>query len=145
MTVEARVVHRVAGRLRMRLPQMRGDTVWFEALGRTLAAALPDCAVAVNAATGSVLMTGRVPEPDTLRRLGQSTESFDLCRPRATGDSGQRDVSLSAADLRRLSTIVFLILAAVQVARGKVMVPAASFLWYALAGNLTLPPGPPTD
>ena len=136
MSTEALVVHRIPGRCRLRLPHMRGDANFFERLRQELAEQAPGTRVRFNAATGSVLMTGGgVSSLEDLQRFGRERGWFEL----SLDESGEGAphaatvlrANFSSEEARRYLTFAFLALAILQVARGQVLVPATSLLWYA--------------
>ena len=59
MTVEARIVHRMPGRLRIRVPSKRGDAGYFRAVKEALSAVEGVERVEVAPLTGSVLLCSR--------------------------------------------------------------------------------------
>jgi hypothetical protein len=133
MNIEAQVVHRIPGRLRLRLPAMRGDAGFFDRLRADFDAALPDHEILVSATTGSVLITGAECPFAEVERIGREHGWFEL----GDFDSGDRPGTASAAapgyDARSTTIFLLLLLASVQILRGQVLVPATSLLWYAYA------------
>ena len=137
MTTEAFVVHHIPGRCRLRLPGMRGDGVFFEQLAQDLEATFDGCKVAANAVTGSLLLQGDVPAIDVLRDTGRQAQWFELQEGQHLGWKRALESAelFEGDDLRDYLAAAFLALAAVQVLRGQIMVPATSFLMYALAAS----------
>lgn len=135
MSTEALVVHRVPGRCRLRLPHMRGDRDFFERLRHELGEQTPGTEVRINATTGTVLMTGAVSSLEDLRHFGRERGWFDL----SVDGSASRErhaatvlrTRISGEHARHYLITALLALAILQVARGQVLVPAASLLWYA--------------
>jgi hypothetical protein len=157
MPPAAHVVHLLRGRLRLRVPERRGDAAYFAAVLEQLAQVAGVEQVQANPVTGSVLVlhdelayadlsarldeTGlftltQAPEPHA-PGLAPVTSGFALVDRLLTEHSG------GSADLRTLLFIVLLTLAIGQMLRGQVMAPAISLLWYAL--DLALRPGRPPD
>lgn len=145
MTTLAWVVHQTAERLRLRIPDRRYDEPWFADLGHRLAGLPGVRAVRVNAQTAGVLLrldpaTGRdqlahIVSAGLLRIAGEgpvlspslaglrrAVDRLDHALARVTGGHG---------DVRTLTFILLLILALTQAARGQVLAPATSLLWYA--------------
>ena len=116
---------------------MRGDSVFFEQLRRDIETDFEGCTVAVNAGTGSLLLTGDVPATDELRDAGREKQWFELQESRhfAWRDTLESAELFETDDVRAYLTVIFLSLAAIQVLRGQIMVPATSFLMYALAAS----------
>ena len=135
MSAQASVVHYVPGRCRLRLPHMRGDTDFFDRLRGALAGQYPDSAVSVSAVTGSVLMAGVPASLDDLREFGREHGWYELAAGEDQGSAINGDPvglsGISRDDARRYMILAFLALAVMQVARGQILVPATSLLWYA--------------
>ncbi len=139
MSTEALVVHCAGQRCRLRLPHMRGDSAFFDRLRHDLAEHTKGANVTVNSTTGSVLLRGERLSIAEIRAFGKERGWFDLIErkpqtddPPPTGASGD---SVNSRSVRYALTGLFMLLAAVQVMRGQILVPATSFLWYALAAN----------
>ena len=145
MPATAYVFHRARGRLRLRIPQRRGDAAFFAGLEERLRSAPGIIGVSVNPVTASVLF---LLDPTTDRDPLPVIESTGLLEVR----EGSPPMTPTLAALRRavwrmdqslhaqsagsleLRTLAFLILvasAARQVVRGEMLAPAASLLWYA--------------
>lgn len=144
MSDTAYLVHRAPGRLRLRLPGMRGETPFFRELVARIRQLEDIEAVRANPDTGGVLILHRRETQEAvLARLASalSLSDEDYVPPsafsRAVAGLGQLD-EVIARETRggsSLSSVVFLLLvgmALVQLARGQVMAPASSLLWYAL-------------
>ena len=68
MDAAAYVVHRMAGRLRIRVPSKKGDPVYFGAVKDALSSLEGVEGVVVSPSTGSILVHGRVFEEDVVER-----------------------------------------------------------------------------
>lgn len=146
--VAAHVAHASRGRLRLRIPERRGDTAYFARLaadlrrcegivgaegtarsGSLLLRHLPGLGLADIAAQAerlglSLLSHPPVPSGPTLvQHAGAGIDALDRTLVAASG--GRVDLS-SAVLLGLLAT------AARQAARGQILPPTASLLWYAL-------------
>ena len=124
MIPSAEVVHRVNGRLRLRVAERRGDGPWFATTRKSLAAFPGVSRVTANPDTGTFLVRGK---DLALRRIPEIAEDrgwFALAGPAAP--------RLPAGDALAGLAPVFFGLAVLQAARGQIMVPALSLLWYAL-------------
>ena len=141
MTTRAYIVHSIAGRCRLRLPDMRGDAEFFNQLCAAIEAGFAGSRAKANPTTASVLLTGTVPTIDELRAAGREHQWFDLADERSTPWSESLNTPdwFGADDVKTYLTATFLALAAVQVMRGQIMVPATSFLMYALAASAFAP------
>ncbi|MGD9387090.1 MAG: hypothetical protein PVI87_02585 [Gammaproteobacteria bacterium] len=122
MTASAQTLHVMAGRSRIRIPEMRGDTEWFEAVRREMAAYPGITRVKANPAGASLLVEGH---DLAVRRIGSLAESQGWFRlePETPPTAGGRG--------RDALVPVLVLLALVQAARGQIMVPALALLWYA--------------
>lgn len=133
MSIEAEVVHRIPGRLRLRLPAMRGDAGFFDRLRADFDAALPDHEIVVSVTTGSVLITGAECPFAEVGRIGRERGWFELGDVESGGRTGPPSASAPGYDARSTTILLLLLLASVQILRGQVLVPATSLLWYAYA------------
>jgi hypothetical protein len=142
----AQVAHRLPGRLRIRVPDRRGDRDWAAAAVAGLAACPGVRAVRARALTGSlvidydgdvadvarfaarhglfVLASPEAGEPTLLDQLNLQTMQLNAAMQRFAG--GGADLWLS------LSFVCFT-LALVQVQRGNLMGPATSLAWAGLS------------
>ncbi len=123
MLPAAAVCHAVPGRVRVRVPGMRGNDAWFRAICADLVRRPEFSVVSGNERTGTLLLKGRDLEPAGLAELAREEGWFDL------RDERRRDATSSPAP--RLAGFM-LVLAVVQAMRGQLMVPAVGFLWYAI-------------
>jgi hypothetical protein len=146
--VSAFVVHELPGRLRLKIPEKRGDTAYFA----RLAEQLPHC-------PGILRVDGRVHTGSLLVLHGAATRAADIdayagrlglfsltdrpATPRRTLrqcanagvdalDRGLLAASGGVIDFGSAMLLMMLVLAARQAARGQVLVPAFSLLWFAL-------------
>ena len=148
----AYLVHATRGRLRVRVPERRRDIAWF----RDAAARLSDCpgveAIAANALTGSLLITGAVEQQDVIE-FARARTLFEIVKaapPDSPGGPSERWLSAMGRANRRFTAAtgghgdigtalaaIFLVISVIQFARGQVAIPAVAALWYAL-DSLTL-------
>jgi hypothetical protein len=141
----AHVVHRTRGRLRLRIPEHRYDAPYFTALTRRLAGLPGVRAVTANPETAGVLLRLE-PDPEMdpvaiIRATGQLqiVDAPPPLSPTLTGvrrtadrlDQALEGLTGGLGDLRTLAFALLIILAVRQTARGQLMAPAASLLWYA--------------
>jgi len=144
MLPAAYVVHRTRQRVRLRVPEKRGDEEWFVqtavALGRLSWVDRVETA-AVSASlilhcgdsdrldeclsqTGVLMFLGNPPRvPSAAEQVKSGVARLD--RALQSGAPGN-------TDLRSLLFLLMLVLAGVQMARGQVLVPAISLVWYAM-------------
>ncbi|MCZ8147127.1 MAG: hypothetical protein O9325_04630 [Roseomonas sp.] len=123
----ALVVSLVAGRMRLRLPGPRDDAAFFALLAQR-ALMLPGVlGVSANPTTAGLLLRFR----GAAEALLAAAAKDGLFRATPPAPAARNP---SAAQLAPLGAAAFGFLAALQAARGAVLPPATSLLWY--AGNL---------
>jgi hypothetical protein len=152
MTPAAHIAHRLQDRVRLRIPEKRHDTSYF-ALVADAFAALPGIrGVQANALTGSLLLHHHAVSPERISAFAQERSLFCVVAKR--NDVMPLSARLSAGlhefdDKIRVHSdgrldfwgAVFLLLAGVsiiQVAKGNILAPASTLLWYAL-GTFAVP------
>ena len=144
MTSHAYAVHRLPGRVRLRVPSRRNDRPFFDELARRLRRLDAVTGVQTNAVTGSVLVEhkGEIADlakailggdagdlvelglslPPVARRLRAEIAGIDEAVQRFTG---------GAIDLGTLASFGLLTLAALQILRGRQTRNVVSLGWYA--------------
>lgn len=138
-------VHRTRERLRLRIPERRHDERYFAALGQRLSDLPGIREVNVNAQTAGVLVR-MDPEPGSdpvagIRASGlfRIAAQPPILSPTLTGmrrtvermDQTLAGLTGGLGDVRSLAFVLLVILALSQAARGQLLAPAASLLWYA--------------
>lgn len=142
-----RIVHTSPGRLRLRVADRRHDIGYFKTVAARLAACPGVISVEANALSGSVLIRHETVDQAILERgLAQGIFKVDA-RPSAAVHRAPSERWLSAViavnrrfvdasegrgDIGTLIAAMFIILAAIQAARGQIAMPAIGALWYAL-------------
>jgi hypothetical protein len=152
MLPAARIEHHISGRLRLRIPEMRGDDAYFERLGDALSRIQGAGVVSARARTGSVLLEDFSAGLPALARAAREAHWFELIAeqtPPERQSRGQGMGTLTAvtqdldmATLRTSLVLILLALAGLQVARGQVMVPALTLLWFAFELSRRAPAAP---
>lgn len=147
----AYLVHRTPTRLRLRIPERRGDRFFFAAAQEHLGTLEGVSALCATPATGSILVQHgpdlRLTElEEQARRTGlfalagvaprEPPLAEQLARRFAALDAAVRRSTGGAEDGASLLLLGLLVAALVQLARGNVAVPALTATWYAL--HLTL-------
>ena len=146
MAPPAYIVHQVHGRLRLRVPEMRGDPDYFEEVADVLAERTDDIRVRTNHVTGSVLLLHPLTSYEELETALLDLDLFELSfdpepdvnalTPLVSGiDAINRSLSDSTSgrvDLRTVVVIVVLALVLRQALRGEVVGPAFTMLWSTL-------------
>lgn len=140
----ARLVHRLPGRVRLKIDGRRGDRAWFDATALELSLLEGILAVDANPLTGSLLIRHEGPLERLLRELAErgllrvaSLELQEiplarrLAQRAAAVDEGLRRASAGELDLAGAALLGLLLLALVQAARGQLAGPAVSLVWYA--------------
>lgn len=136
----AHIVHSLPGRMRVRIPALRNDAVFFDRLSNALGEMDGMEFVRTNSATGSVVMrfhaeTGAVLA--RLHQLGLEAEERDMRNAHAArsrgGHGGEpiRLVSGRDIDPMFMAGAALALVGAVQVWRGRIVVPAITAFWYA--------------
>jgi hypothetical protein len=123
--------------MRLRLPAMRGDDPYFHRLREALLEQAPGAAVSVSPRTAGVLIEDTELRPRDLARLARehgwftmvSKHGADRQRPPPLA-AGLTDL-LGASGATQSLAAILVALAILQVARGQVMVPALTLLWFA--------------
>lgn len=140
----ARLVHRLPGRVRLKVDGRRGDRDWFDAVALELALVETIRSVEANPLTGSLLIHHEGPLERLVDELaGRGLVRVEPLEPRevplphrlaeraAVVDAGLRRATAGELDLRGAALLGLLALAIVQAARGQLAGPAVSLLWYA--------------
>jgi hypothetical protein len=128
----AHVVHRLPGRLRLRVEGRRGDRAWFDEAATTLAMLAGVEEVATSPRTSSIMLRHSRPADDVLaaaaaRGLFQLADA-DLGEGSAAARLRAAAVGLSASE----GLALVLTLAALrQLWRGQILPPAVTLLAYA--------------
>lgn len=151
MPPTAHIAHLVPGRMRIRVPTKRHDNGYFSQLAQALLALPGVDRVEANALTASLLIHHTI----TPERIADFAAEQALCE---VVIQGHRLVPLSAHIADRFQALdsklsaftegtldvwgtLFLVLVGLgiaQLAKGNILVPATTLLWYAL-GTLPLP------
>lgn len=138
----ARLVHRTAARARLRLPQKRRDSQFFERLQRELAALPSVDSARADPLTGSVLIHYRGELDDILKRAREQ-ELFELQRPSrhtpiaqvqagtARFDGWLRSISDGRMDVDNLAVLGLFGIGMFQIARGHVLPAGFALVWQA--------------
>lgn len=144
MIAEAEIVHQLPGRLRLRVPQRRGDATYFGTLEHSLSRCPGVQSLEVNPRTGSVLLYHDV-EAEAIAEYGRANELFTVgerggqrAQPTARTvdvfralDSRLQQETAGAWDLRELAFVFLSASGLVQTARRNVWPAGVSLLWYA--------------
>jgi hypothetical protein len=143
MTATAYKVHAVSGRTRLKIPSRRGEAAYFAQVAERLTECPGVVQVRVNSRTASVLISHQAPfdniaafaaEEALFALAGESLHQF---LSRYTSENLQwLDELLGLAsngslDLRSMLIISLVGLSLLQIARGQILLPATSLLWYA--------------
>jgi hypothetical protein len=143
MLPRAYVVHRLGGRMRLKVPEKRKDAQWLAETAERLERLAGVEGVQTAPMTGSLLIhcedSGELEELVSQSKLFQLTPGpipkrpalEPLVRGVAHSDHKTERHTLGGGDLRTLLSLVFVALAIVQLVRGQIWVPAISLLWYA--------------
>ncbi len=152
--VSAYIKHRLPGRVRLKIPQKKGDYRYFD----RLAESLEDCPgitqLQLNPPAASLLICHSADTPFlSIAEFAQTNALFVVIEQEpeqafsiphlpiamltSTGlnnlDKSLMDFSRGRLDGRSLLFLALIGLAFHQITKGRVMAPAASLLWYALS------------
>lgn len=142
MKLRAEIAHAMPGRLRMRVPEQRGNAELFAQLEQHLAQSQLLERVQINPVTGSVLLEFEGPHEALLDKLaGQLPFEFDVTVPaspsarRPPSTAGLLDplrlVSGRDIDQMFITGALFGAVGLVQALRGQILIPALPAFWYA--------------
>lgn len=146
MTAVAEIVHRMPGRIRLRVPERRGDEAYFSALSEQISRLDGISHAKANPRTGSIVIEFFDDERSMMQELqnqGLSIEQRvispprknDQSRPFSTSDDDVEPFHIvSNRDINPMFMLGTLLAAVgiVQTFRGKILVPSLSVLWYAM-------------
>jgi hypothetical protein len=140
---DAAIVHKIPGRVRLRIEDRRGDANYFSTLSEEISG-MPDIhGVKTNPATGSVVITFSGSMEELVRQLREHDlfveerhEPGSVRRAEAPGNGADTRPFLlvSNRDINPMFMLGTLLAAigVVQTFRGKILVPSLSVLWYAM-------------
>lgn len=145
MKASARVVHELPGRTRIKVVSERGNSDYFDWVAQSLSECPGVQDVNTNVRTGSLLLEHSIAlnelaafaEEQSLFTLENQPATAETLLSRAATGFAQADIQITRLsegelDVRSILLLTLLILSAVQVARGQILVPASTFLWYAV-------------
>jgi len=145
MLPEAQVVHRIAGRTRLRISGKRNDMIYFSRLAESIMNCPGVEQASVNPITGSLIVRHAVSFEEVVsyaqaQQLFQLTDSPPATRLRARVAQGLEEtsrnlekVSGGEVDLDGLLIMGLTGLAIHQAIEGNIMAPAVTLIWYALS------------
>ncbi len=141
MTPRAHVTHRIPGRIRIRLPSMRGDYEFFGRLEKEISGFPAVKSIASNPLTAGILLLHEGDAGDILAKA-RAMRLFDVqpagsLQERADAnleEAGRmlKRISGGAADLNGIVIVALMALAVQQAVEGNIVAPAVTMLWYAL-------------
>jgi hypothetical protein len=126
---QARIEHRISGRVRLRINAKRGDSSFFQHAKAVLAAQPDICDVTTNPRTGSILIEHRGSEASILA-TARKKALFDSAVPSPPATAGRRPGKTPASPLD-LAAAGLAAAGVVQLARGQVVGSASENLWNA--------------
>ncbi|TCU04849.1 hypothetical protein EV132_13831 [Rhizobium sullae] len=141
MLPTAVIEHLMPGRLRVRVPDRRGDVSYFRSVVEKLSERPEIAGLRANPMTGSILIRHEA-DPASIRAIATSSEVFDLQeasarRPRRVTDARNRQTADDGATASRASSgpaIGLMSLAFYQALRGNAVGPATENFWNAYGG-----------
>jgi hypothetical protein len=140
MTIRAQIAHELPGRVRVRLPDYRGDAAAFAQLEGALLESQLFHAVRGNPVTASLVLEFSGPKEQVLEAL-RAHMPVELDFSTSARGRAPRSASIPTDPVRLVSGkdinamflvgILFGAVGLVQALRGKIMLPALSAFWYA--------------
>lgn len=134
----AYVVHRLPGRLRLRIPSRRGDRRYFSAVETRLRNASDQTAnIVANPYTASLLIEGvaALEAAQDLLTVAENPPVRPLAGTLRDGwrrlDDGVVRATQGAAGAAEMAIVILLSLAVVQSLRGRTLGPASQMIWNA--------------
>jgi hypothetical protein len=145
MTPKARISHELPGRVRLKIPERRGDARYFASLKAQISALSGVERVQVSALAASILIEHDRSTLEGIMDVLRDKELFEVLSDASSAvpavdsahagmlalDDALSRISRGTADLRTLVLLVLLGLAVRQLLRGQILAPAVSLLWYA--------------
>ncbi|MCB2186046.1 MAG: hypothetical protein KQJ78_06485 [Deltaproteobacteria bacterium] len=143
---KAKLAHKSPGRIRLKVPEKRGDHAFFQALHETLSLLDEVETLEVNVATGGALILGHGVDTGSLVELGEKAGLYllELAEGKALSpaqaaveplrklDRSVRDFTGEQVDVATLGFLVLLGTGLFQVLRGRVTAPPwYTAFWYA--------------
>lgn len=155
MTTPARLIHQTRGRVRIAIPEKRGDNAFFAALADRMARHEGVLRARGNAAAASLVVEYTNRPEDVVRAL----ERADLAiapLPATVDDTGVTAASTTVANSvacsggagiapMSVACAAFGVVGIVQALRGEIMIPALSAFWYAASAFRLAQIPPPTN
>jgi hypothetical protein len=148
------IKHQLPGRVRLKIPQKKGDFRYFDRIAESFAECLGITQLQLNPPAASILICHRTDTPfqdivefaetKSLFSLTEMPKDYEaitipnlpLATLTSTGlsriDKSLLSFSHGRLDGRSLLFLALIGLAIHQITRGNIMAPAASLLWYAL-------------
>ena len=146
MLPKAHTVHRTPDRLRLRIPDKKGDVKYFDGLFKTMKRKTSFGTLVVNAQTGSVLLVGKNIEMEPIAEYAREHELFGLepeffapaplarkiTAPIESASSQVRNFTGGDLDLAGIAFLTLLGVGVYQLARGRFAFPPFyTAFWYA--------------
>lgn len=130
------VVHQLAGRLRLKIPDMRGKPAYFSALTEKLRDIDAVQDLAANSMTGSIVIRFQGAADPLLNRIRERVPELRIesNTSKAATSSSIRPVRIiTGRDINPMFLVgsAMVILGLVQVFRGQIAVPSVTAFWYA--------------
>ena len=139
MIPRALIQHRLPGRLRLKVPERKGDHQWMAAAADALAGLEAVTGVRVNALTAGILIEHRSDTPDELleqirdKGLFEVTATRDGTAHAAGAEGAEADDLIPELHVQphHLAGVAFLVLAVRQVLAGNILAPATNLAYHA--------------
>jgi hypothetical protein len=142
MAVHALIVHQIPGRIRMRIPEKRGDDDYFSRLFERLSGVDAVRNVKVNPATASVVIEFGHGLTELIENIRQHEGDLEIQQlpsekpsafsPAILEMDPPNIVSGRAINPMFMTASLLAVIGIVQTLRGQILVPSVSMFWYAL-------------
>lgn len=136
------VIHRIPGRMRLRIPGRRGDAHYFEQFSDTCGRVDGVSTVRANPGTASVMVEFAGSEGQFLEQLQEGCDvRIDQPVPRGRSRNVPRTAGaensvhlVAGRDINPMfmTAAALATLGVIQLARGKILAPSVTLMWYAV-------------
>jgi hypothetical protein len=106
MTTTAIIVHQMEGRMRLRVPDMRGDVAFFQEASESLEALEDIFSVTTRPLTGSILIEYDGMTVDTLQQWARKQQLFEISEPDQLRHEGSSIAQITQYQMNRIDDML---------------------------------------